>query len=112
MNRPALNLTTEQLFNANRAAIKSADLRHPDAIKARAHIDGTAYTALRIVQREILGTALRYRTARELNNPVMMRANTMAIRALGRVRQQLREAYPTAKPFHAARTPNEIGEEG
>lgn len=24
MNRPALNLTTEQLFNANRAAIKNA----------------------------------------------------------------------------------------
>lgn len=95
MARPELT----KAFEVNRAAIAVADLRHPDAIKASAHINGTAYTALRIVQREVLDTALRYRNARRLWGETVARPHKVALFALLRVRREMRDAYPSARPL-------------
>lgn len=83
-------------FEANRAAIDAVN----GQAKTRAHIDGTAYTHQRILRRETIETALRYRAARVLGNRDMMRAHGMALRSLNRLRREMRDAYPGAKPFH------------
>lgn len=45
MNRPALNLTTEQLFNANRAAIDNAET--PEQIVARLRVQRRTEMSIR-----------------------------------------------------------------
>lgn len=96
MNAPArISAETRQSFERNRAAIDAAN----GVQKARAHIDGTAYTALRIVQREVLETALKVKRARLLGQPDVERTQKVALFALLRVRRELRDTYPTARPF-------------
>lgn len=87
-------------FTANRAAIAAADQR--DAAKEAAVRNGTAHTALRIVQREVLETALRYRNERRAWGTKVAHPQKVALFALLRVRRELRSAYPAAKPVWAA----------
>lgn len=88
-----------EAHNAATRAFKAEQLAGLSAHKARAHIDGTAYTALRIVQREVLETALRYRNARVSRGAKEAQPHKVALLALLRVRRELRDAYPGAKPY-------------
>lgn len=90
-----MNALTE--LNAATRAFKADQLA--SVRKASAHIDGTAYTALRIVQREVLETALRYRNTRHAWGVKEAQPHKVALFALLRVRRELRDAYPGAKPY-------------
>lgn len=73
-----------------------------DREKHNAVINGTAWTALHILQDEILLTAGRIRNARRAGDLDALRRNTAALFALLRVKKAMRGRYPDAIPHWRA----------
>lgn len=78
--------------------------------KHNAVINGTAWTALHLLQDEILLTAGRIRNARRAGMQDIVHRHTAALFALLRVKRAMKGRYPKAMPYWQSMNRKTVGE--
>lgn len=112
MNAPARIATkiAAEIGKPENAAMNERQLVAKERDKHNAVINGTAWTALHILQDEILLTAGRIRNARRAGMQDIVHRHTAALFALLRVKKAMKGRYPKAMPHWQSMNRKTVGE--